>query len=180
MTSKLAVAVATGKKVFAPFTWAEVISQAADPGLRMFKGDTDRLRSPITRMQYIDGVEVQRYLNMILNHPGEPIPKILHERVTDKIRTETFQQSMREYELAMEMRDMVSLGGITAVVAYEDGVLTCPVVGSELSTEITFTLTSKLSEKIQNNIAVLQLMKDGELARYVGFKSSSTCMFIVV
>jgi hypothetical protein len=177
-TSKEQVALALGKKVFAPYSGAEFLAAQGKPALAGLQTTLEKLRAPIIRLQHLNHIDLQRYLNMTLNYVSDPMPTDLFERTVGVIRTDWYQQSMREYELATEVKDAMGLWLLSFVVAYGDGVLISAVTTGGISDQVAFHQLDKLPEKMQNSIAVLNIVKDNEVVRDVGYKFNNKCMFV--
>lgn len=174
-TTKLDIAVRTAKKVFSPMNMREIMQAGEDSIQRGFYDASRNLRDPIQGSRLIKcTVTLQAFA--LAKALGEPIvsPDLL--AIEQSLTSDKYQQAMGEYFLAHSMSDdvahrklitIIAVGGNQYIMRNDEG-------------DVTRFDFDQLSDKVQSNVSVLQLMQDNEVVRDVGYRYNDTHFMVYV
>ena len=160
-TSKLNVALREFKKYFIPRVMSEAFNDARDEILHGLNSSLNTLKRAIANNAHTPNhVDMQRYLYLSLNNieTGFGLKKLMDDVFT----SDKYKEAMANYMLAKHMEKFVLL----PVIGYQGGYLYSP---SEVK-EIQHLTYEELPEDTQTSVAILQLCKDNEVVRDVGFR----------
>lgn len=172
-TAKLDSALRLAKTAFVPQNVNELMDKAESTTIDAFKIAVNDLKRPVTHSLYVQGtINMQRYL--FAHFTNRDIPADAKSELEKSFTSEKYVNAMAEYELAKHMYGQQ----MQVVVAHNGGYL---MRADRENGEVYIKHYSfdELPEKAQNNIAVLQLMEDGELVYDVGFRYDSNCFLIL-
>lgn len=174
-STKLDTAIRNVKKTFKPMDHTETYTKAYDAVTSGFSDASRNLMDPIRSTRLIKGVVgLQAYA--LTKALGEPVESADLLEIERQLKSESFMQSMGEYNLAKTMvfdsdsnklRVVVAMGGNQYL--YKDAQM-----------ELVCQDFEALSERMQNNVSVVQLMQDNEIVRDVGFKYNNTHFYVYV
>lgn len=169
-TSKLGGAVRIVKKTFIPMNVAEIVGKASSDLHHAYVGALRDLSRPIEHSNMTPSTTVmQRYVYLLLRK--EEIPDGVDKAVRDAMLSERYEKAMLEYMLASKMRDKPM-----AVVVQHNNLFLHRRVTPDVIEQNTF---DELPLAVQNAVAVLQLMEDGELVDDIGFRFNDRNFLIV-
>ena len=169
-TSKLGGAVRIVKKTFIPMNVAEIVGKASSDLHHAYVGALRDLSRPIDQSNMTPSTTVmQRYVYLLLRK--EEIPDGVDKAVRDAMLSERYEKAMLEYMLAAKMRDKQM-----AVVVQHNNLFLHRRVTPDVIEQNTF---DELPLAVQNAVAVLQLMEDGELVDDIGFRFNDRNFLIV-
>jgi hypothetical protein len=169
-TSKLGGAVRIVKKTFIPMNVAEIVGKASSDLHHAYVGALRDLSRPIEHSNMTPSTTVmQRYVYLLLRK--EEIPDGVDKAVRDAMLSERYEKAMLEYMLAAKMRDKQM-----AVVVQHNNLFLHRRVTPDVIEQNTF---DELPLAVQNAVAVLQLMEDGELVDDIGFRFNDRNFLIV-
>ena len=174
-TEKLDIAVRKIKKLFVKMNYDEIIKKADDEARNATYYSLRDLKAPISRSSLIkDEVMLQKYVFCVVRNL--PIPDGINRPVRDIFESPKYEEHMAQYELAMEMEQLLANDGMTTVCIHNGLYL----YKDKQTDNIEVMEFDQLSETWQNRLAVLQLMQDGEVVRDVGFRYNDTNFHIVI
>jgi len=169
-TSKLGGAVRIVKKTFIPMNVAEIVGKASSDLHHAYVGALRDLSRPIEHSNMTPSTTVmQRYVYLLLRK--EEIPDGVDKAVRDAMLSERYEKAMLEYMLAAKMRDKQM-----AIVVQHNNLFLHRRVTPDVIEQNTF---DELPLAVQNAVAVLQLMEDGELVDDIGFRFNDRNFLIV-
>jgi hypothetical protein len=169
-TSKLGGAVRIVKKTFIPMNVAEIVGKASSDLHHAYVGALRDLSRPIEHSNMTPSTTVmQRYVYLLLRK--EEIPDEVDKAVRDAMLSERYEKAMLEYMLAAKMRDKQM-----AIVVQHNNLFLHRRVTPDVIEQNTF---DELPLAVQNAVAVLQLMEDGELVDDIGFRFNDRNFLIV-
>jgi hypothetical protein len=169
-TSKLGGAVRIVKKTFIPMNVAEIVGKASSDLHHAYVGALRDLSRPIEHSNMTPSTTVmQRYVYLLLRK--EEIPDGVDKAVRDAMLSERYEKAMLEYMLAVKMRDKQM-----AIVVQHNNLFLHRRVTPDVIEQNTF---DELPLAVQNAVAVLQLMEDGELVDDIGFRFNDRNFLIV-
>ena len=185
-TTKPNVALRTFKKFFVPRAMLEAYKVASEELLTGFHKSIATLKRSIEHAQFAPtSVDMQRYIYLTLNNLF--MDPAMRNEVTKVFFTTKYVDAMAKWTLSRDM-ELVELH---AVIAHNGGYLykeptqdlrmPCLGVGPELPTysELQHLTYEEMPESLKNNVAVLQMCKDNELIRDVGYRHSAD-LFLVM
>jgi hypothetical protein len=162
-TSKLGGAVRIVKRAFVPMDVAEIVGKATGEMHHAFVGSTRDLMRPIQGGHMVAHTAVmQRYVYLLLRK--EEVPEVMDKRMRDDMLTEKYEKAMMEYLLAEKMANKP----MSVVVQHHNVFLYRR--HSPNADVIEQKAYEELPEKVQNAVAVLQLMQDSELVDDIGYR----------
>jgi hypothetical protein len=172
-STKLDMTIRNVKKTFKPMDHTETYVKAYDAVTTGFVDASRNLMDPIRSARLIKGVVgLQAYA--LAKALGEPVESADLLEIEKQLKSESFIQSMGEYNLAKtvvfdsdsnKLRVVVAMGGNQYL--YKDAQM--DLVCKDFET---------LSERMQNNVSVMQLMQDNEIVRDVGYKYNTTHFYV--
>ena len=170
-TTKLNVALRTFKKFFVPRAMQETYGKAFDELQQGFS------RAVHTLMQDIEGgrltpnrVDTERYAYLTMNNLH--VTPALQDMMTKTFVNEKYATAMARWVLAKNMKDTK----LNPVVAHNGGYLYMRDPGGD--NELQHLTYDEMPELLKNNLAVLQLCKDKEVVKNVGYRHTSD-LFLV-
>ena len=177
-TSKLPVAVRAAKRALIPKGYDEVYTHEKERLVDAFNGALRDLSMPIRNGQLLPSsgttlLQIYAY-HKVKQTPPESLkdsgmwPNHKMVLLEQALATEKYDTAMSEFFLSNHMRTYHEHGHVIAVIAYNNGFMYKPK-GEEA---IAFHSFDELPEVMQNHIGVLQLVKDSELVKDVGFRHS--------
>lgn len=172
-STKLDMTIRNVKKTFKPMDHTETYVKAYDAVTSGFIDAARNLMDPIRSTRLIKGVVgLQAYA--LAKALGEPIESADLLEIERQLQSESFMQSMGEYNLAKTMvfdsdsnklRAVVAMGGNQYLYKHPELDLVCQDFEA-------------LSERAKNNVSVMQLMQDNEIVRDVGYKYNNTHFYV--
>jgi hypothetical protein len=164
-TSKMEVALRECKKQFKRRNISELYDKAYEDSRQAFNSACRELRDPISGGRIIphrDGFQVLAYC--LVNGIVVDNPELV--LMQEKLKTEEYSKAIQEYLLVSDMSSRplelyVDIGGRFAFKGMVEG---------QADVQLISKPYEELSEKVQSQIAVLQLMQNNELVRDVGFR----------
>lgn len=171
-TAKLDSALRTAKAAFVPQNTNELMVKTDDAVSAALMQTLSDLKRPITHGSLLrSSVALQQYVYYALS--GEEIPREIKHDIETCFTSDKYKTAMAEYELAKHMSNVV----LRTVRVHNGGYLMW-ADDFENKRIVKYYAYEELPEKVQSNIAVLQLMQDGELVYDVGFRYNSDCFAI--
>jgi hypothetical protein len=176
-TTKLNVALRTFKKFFVPRAMQETYGKAFGDLQQGFS------RAIHILMQDVEGgrltpnrVDTERYAYLTMNNLY--VTPTLQDMMTKAFATEKYATAMSRWVLARNMKDMK----LHPVVAHNGGYLymrdpSIDVLATQ-DKELQHLTFDDMPELLKNNLAVLQLCKDNEVVKNVGYRHASD-LFLV-
>jgi len=172
-TTKLNVALRTFKKFFIPRAMLELYENAKVELDNNFRSCLRLLQRPIDHGQLSpNSVSMERYAYLTINNLA--MDPDLHKLMTQSFCSEKYAVAMSKYMLAKTMENMDA----HVVIAYNEGYLYWNKTEDEVG-ELQHLAYEDMPEPLKNNLAVLQLCKDNELVRDVGYRCRSD-LFLVI
>jgi hypothetical protein len=172
-STKLDMTIRNVKKSFKPMDYTEIYVKAYDAVTSGFVDASRNLMDPVRSMRLIKGaVGLQAYA--LAKALGEPIESADLLEIERQLQSESFMQSMGEYNLAKtvmfdsdsnKLRAVVAMGGNQYLYKHPELDLVCQDFEA-------------LSERAKNNVSVMQLMQDNEIVRDVGYKYNNTHFYV--
>ena len=164
-TSKMEVALRECKKQFKRRNISELYDKAYEDSRQAFNSACRELRDPISSgslIPHTQNIKILAYC--LVNGIVVDNPDLL--LVQEKMKTEEYSKAVQEYLLVNDMSSRplelyVDIGGRFAFKGMVEG---------QADVQLISKPYEELSEKVQSQIAVLQLMQDNELVRDVGFR----------
>jgi hypothetical protein len=178
-TTKLNVALRTFKKFFIPRAMLELYGNAKVELDNSFRSCLRLLQRPIDHGQLSpNSVSIERYAYLTLNNLA--MDPDLHKLMTQSFCSEKYAVAMSKYMLAKTMENMDA----HVVIAYNEGYLYWYKTSNPLCTkdevgELQHLAYEDMPEPLKNNLAVLQLCKDNELVRDVGYRCRSDSFLVI-
>lgn len=177
-TTKLNVALRTFKKFFVPRAMQETYNEAFANIKDGFARSLQILARDVERGQLAPNrVDTERYVYLTMNNLY--VTPALQDMMTKVFASEKYATAMSKWVLA---RDMTGAVG-NAVVAYNGGYLymrdpSIDVLATQ-DKELQHLTYDEMPELLKNNLAVLQLCKDNEVVKNVGYRHTSE-LFLVM
>jgi hypothetical protein len=171
-TSKLDSALRAAKAAFVPQNVDELMHKTEGATLGAFTQAIADLKRPITHGSLVRNfTDLQQYAFYLIS--GGDIPPEIKQEVENIMTSEKYKTAIAEYELAKRM------GGVQmrALRVHNGGYL-MRIDESPNVSVVKCLSYEELPEKMQSNLAVLQLMQDGELVYDVGFRLNPDCFLI--
>jgi len=173
-TTKLNVALRTFKKFFVPRAMQETYGKAFDDLQKGFS------RAIHILMQDVEGgrltpnrVDTERYAYLTMNNLH--VTPTLQDMMAKAFTTEKYATAMAKWVLARDMKDTK----LHPVVAHNGGYLYMkPSEDPSKDNELQHLTFDDMPELLKNNLAVLQLCKDNEVVKNVGYRHASD-LFLV-
>lgn len=173
-TTKLNVALRTFKKFFVPRAMSETYNEAFNNIKDGFSRSLQILMRDIERGQLTPNrVDTERYAYLTMNNLC--VPPTLQDTMTKVFTSEKYATAMSKWVLA---RDMTGAVG-HAVVAYNGGYLYIRPSEDPSKNELQHLTYDEMPELLKNNLAVLQLCKDNEVVKDIGYRHTSE-LFLVM
>jgi len=171
-TSKLDSALRAAKAAFVPQNVEELMDKTESVTTMAFTQSVADLKRPITHGAFVKNfARLQQYAFYLIS--GEDIPPEIKQEVESIMTSEKYKTAMAEYELAKRM-DGVQM---RALRVHNGGYLMRVDEDPNVSV-VKHLAYEELPDKVQSNLAVLQLMQDGELVYDVGFRLNPDCFLI--
>jgi len=171
-TSKLDSALRAAKAAFIPQNLEELMDKTESVTLGAFTQSVADLKRPITHGSFVKNfTRLQQYAFYLIS--GVDIPPEIKQEVENIMTSEKYKTAIAEYELANRMNDVA----MQAVRLHNGGYL-MRVDESPNVSVVKCLSYEELPEKMQSNLAVLQLMQDSELVCDVGFRFNPDCFLI--
>jgi len=159
-TTKLNVAIREFKKYFMPRAMDEAYNVDKDLITHALNAAYSTLKRAIQHGNHMpNNTDIQRYLYLTLNgmEPKEGLTKLM----ADAFTSDKYKESMANFMLAKHMERF----SLAPVVEYQGAYLYTGSGG-----ELQHVSYEDLPEDVQTNMAILQLCKDNEVVRDVGFR----------
>lgn len=173
-TTKLNVALRTFKKFFVPRAMSETYNEAFNNIKDGFSQSLQILMRDVERGQLTPNrVDMERYVYLTMNNLC--VPPTLQDTMTKVFTSEKYATAMSKWVLA---RDMTGAVG-HAVVAYNGGYLYIRPSEDPSKNELQHLTYDEMPELLKNNLAVLQLCKDNEVVKDIGYRHTSE-LFLVM
>jgi len=176
-TTKLNVALRTFKKFFVPRAMQETYGKAFDDLQKGFSRAIHILMSDIEAGKLTPNrVDTERYTYLTMNNLY--VTPTLQDMMTKVFASEKYATAMSKWVLARNMKDMK----LHPVVAHNGGYLymrdpSIDVLATQ-DKELQHLTFDDMPELLKNNLAVLQLCKDYEVVKDVGYRHASD-LFLV-
>jgi hypothetical protein len=171
-TSKLDSALRAAKAAFIPQNLEELMDKTESATIGAFTQSVNDLKRPITHGSFVRNfTSLQQYAFYLIS--GVDIPPEIKQEVENIMTSEKYKTAIAEYELA----DRMSGVAMQTVRLHNSGYL-MRVDESPNVSVVKCLSYEELSEKMQSNLAVLQLMQDSELVCDVGFRLNPDCFLI--
>ena len=171
-TTKLNVALRTFKKFFVPRAMLELYKTARVEVQHGFNKCLTTLMRPIDHGQLSPNpVDLERYIYLTVNNLS--LSPELQDGVVKAFSSEKYANAMAKWVLARDMKDTV----LHTVVAHNGGYLYWNKISDEEG-ELQHLAYEDMPESLKNNLAVLQLCKDNELVRDVGYRLNSGLLLV--
>ena len=175
-TAKLDSALRLAKTALVPQNVNELMDKTDDATSAALMQALSDLKRPIAHSTlFRSNILLQQYVFYSLT--GKEIPATIKEDVEKHLTSEKYADAMAEYELAQHMSHVV----MRTVRAHNGGYLMRvdePINQHVFERSVKYFTYDELPEKVQSNIAVLQLMQDGELVYDVGFRLNADCFAV--
>ena len=165
-TAKCDVAIREFKQSFSPKNYEELMDRAGREIARAYTQTLSTLTRPIDHGVMVPDIsKLQHYIFMSLGtDTAREMDPVLKKEVEAAVTSDKYHKAMREYKLAQNMsnRKMVFIvrSGEGFVMPDDAGQYHCSPF-------------EELPERRQEQLAVLQLMVDGELVNDVGFRHTA-------
>jgi hypothetical protein len=173
-TTKLNVALRTFKKFFVPRAMSETYNEAFNNIKDGFARSLQILMRDVERGQLAPNrVDTERYVYLTMNNLY--VTPALQDMMTKVFASEKYATAMSKWVLA---RDMTGAVG-HAVVAYNGGYLYIRPSEDPSKNELQHLTYDEMPELLKNNLAVLQLCKDNEVVKDIGYRHTSE-LFLVM
>jgi hypothetical protein len=178
-TTKLDVALRTVKKFFVPRAMTETYDKASSELTHNFHKACGTLMRPIEQGQLSPPyVDIERYVYLSINNLD--IPTGFKDSFEKTFASEKYIKAMAQYNLARDMVSMLS----HPVFVYDGGYLYMASSSEESAklgdtTEVQHLTYEELPESLKNNLAVLQLCKDNEIVRDVGYRQNADAFLVI-
>ena len=172
-TAKLDSALRSAKAAFVPQNVDELMHKADEQVSGALMQALSDLKRPITHSTLVRShIALQKYVFYALS--SEEMPASLKHEVETCFTSDKYKAAMAEYELAKHMADIP----MRTIRAHNGGYLMRVDDLKNKGRTVKHFAYDELPEKVQSNIAVLQLMQDGELVYDVGFRFNADCFAI--
>lgn len=172
-TAKLDSALRSAKAAFIPQNVNELMDKTDEQASSALGQALADLKRPITHGTLIrNSIALQQYVFYLLSSKG--IPASLKQEVETCLTSEKYKTAMAEYELAKHMTNVA----MQTIRAHNGGYLMRVDDLENKQRIIKHFAYDELPEKVQSNIAILQLVQDGELVYDVGFRLNPDCFLI--
>lgn len=173
-TTKLNVALRTFKKFFVPRAMSETYNEAFNNIKDGFSRSLQILMRDVEHGKLTPNrVDMERYVYLTMNNLC--VPPTLQDTMTKVFTSEKYATAMSKWVLA---RDMTGAVG-HAVVAYNGGYLYIRPSEDPSKNELQHLTYDEMPELLKNNLAVLQLCKDNEVVKDIGYRHTSE-LFLVM
>lgn len=172
-STKLDMTIRNVKKTFKPMDHTETYTKAYDAVIAGFHDASRNLMDPIRSMRLVKSMPgLQAYA--LAKALGEPIESADLLEIERQLQSESFIQSMGEYNLAKTVVFDSDSNKLRVVVAMGNN----QYLHRDEQMELVCHDFEALSERMQNNISVMQLMQDNEIVRDVGYRYNNTHFFV--
>jgi hypothetical protein len=169
-TNKLTGAVRIVKRAFVPMNTAEIMGKAVGEMHQAYTNTIRDLMRPIQHSNLVPNTAImQRYVYLLLRK--EEVPEDMDKKIRDDMLSDRYDKAMAEFLLAEKMTNKQ----MTPVVQYNNVFLYRRPSPEDIETR-SF---EELPERVQNAIAVLQLMENAELVDDVGYRYNDRNFFVL-
>lgn len=174
-TSKMEVALRECKKQFKRRNLSELYDKAYDDSRRAFNQACRDLRDPISNggiIPHRDSIQLLAYClvkGIVVDNPDLVL-------IQEKLKSEEYSKAIEEYLLVNHISSRplelyIDVGGRFAYKGMVEG---------ESDAQLITKTYEELSERVQSQIAVLQLMQNNEMVRDVGFRYKAGRYLLIV
>lgn len=182
-TINIAKAVLIAKKYFSPHLTSELMYKELDRAKSDIRSTVSRLCAELHTMDVSRtafAIQMQKFIRSVLIYNEQPDPTVTHELRT-ALSTEQYETALSHHLLgrAMASREYVLVTVIDGEYCMFAGDKDPTDEDEARKSEVLCVSFEMLPLDIQNKLAVLQLMEDGELVLDVGFRHSSDSFLIV-
>lgn len=173
-TTKANIAIRNAKKYFKPRTTNELFEKRVNELKNSFTDATNSLTQGFRYIGADFAGDVQLYAYCFMTN--RDVPHKLKESVEKVMSSTTYEKSVGDYQLALDLRELEKNDQLVPIIKTRDDKYMYAQKGTS---EPIVADYEQLPQAWQDKIAVLQLLQDSELARDIGYRYSRHSFVII-